>query len=110
MNSLAFISDSLAVGYKDKNDEKIILFLKSNSQINITSKQITDIKKLIKKQLSPRHVPWKCFQVNDIPRTKSGKNSEIIVKKILNNDRVLNLDALANPESLKEYKSIKIYE
>ena len=37
LNSLAFISDSLAVGYKDQNDEKIILFLKSNSQINIYS-------------------------------------------------------------------------
>jgi len=110
LNSISFISDSLAVGYKDKNDEKIILFLKSNHKINITTRQITDIKKLIKKQLSPRHVPWKCFQVNDIPRTKSGKNSEIIVKKILNNDRVVNLEALANPKSLNEYKSIKIYE
>ena len=110
LNSLAFIADTLAVGYKDKNDEKIILFIKSTSNSKITLKQIMNIKKLIKNQLSPRHVPWKCIQVKDIPRTKSGKNSEIIVKKILNNDRVTNLDALANPESLKEYKSIKIYE
>ncbi|MDC0861947.1 acetoacetate--CoA ligase [Alphaproteobacteria bacterium] len=110
LNSLVFIDDTLAVGYKDKNDEKIILFIKSNSNSKITIKQIMNLKKLIKNQLSPRHVPWKCIQVKDIPRTKSGKNSEIIVKKILNNDRVTNLDALANPESLKEYKSIKIYE
>ena len=110
LNSIVFIADTLAVGYKHKNDEKIILFIKSNAKLKITPKQIINLKQLIKNQLSPRHVPWKCFQVKDIPRTKSGKNSEIIVKKIINNDRVNNLDALANPESLKEYKSIKIYE
>ncbi|MDA1284744.1 MAG: AMP-binding protein, partial [Proteobacteria bacterium] len=110
LNSLSYVEDSLAVGLKDKNDEKILLFIKTAIQNTITDNQILKIKKLIKDQLSPRHVPWKIFQVGDIPRTKSGKNSEIIVKKTLNNDKISNLDALANPESLKEYKNIKIYE
>ncbi len=110
LNSLSFIEDSLAVGFKYKNDEKILVFVKTLTLKIITHSQILKIKKLIKNQLSPRHVPWKVFQVKDIPRTKSGKNSEIIVKKTLNNDRISNLDALANPESLREYKGIKIYE
>ncbi len=110
LNSLDYIEDSLAVGLKDKNDEKILLFVKAVTPNIVTDNQILKIKKLIKDQLSPRHVPWKIFQVKDIPRTKSGKNSEIIVKKTLNNDKISNLDALANPESLKEYKNIKLYE
>jgi len=66
------------------------------------------IKKHLKSTLSPRHVPWRTFIVTDIPRTKSGKNSEIIIKKILNNDKVDNLGSLANPSSVEEYKKIKL--
>ena len=71
-------------------------------------KPLSIIKKHLKSTLSPRHVPWKTFVVKDIPRTKSGKNSEILVKNIINNDKVQNLGALANPESIQEYKEIKI--
>ena len=110
LNPISFIDDSLAVGFKDYNDEKIILFIKLFNKKIITYSQILKIKNLIKIQLSPRHVPWKVFQVKDFPKTKSGKNSEIIVKNTLNNDKISNLDALANPECLKEYKNIKIYE
>ena len=67
-----------------------------------------NIKKHLKSTLSPRHVPWRTYVIKDIPRTKSGKNSEILVKKIINNDKVQNLGALANPESVQEYKSLKI--
>ena len=69
------------------------------------------MKKLkIRKNTSPRHVPSKIIVVNDIPRTKSGKNSEILVKKIINNDKVQNLGSLANPESVIEYRKININE
>ena len=70
----------------------------------------TILKKHLKTSLSPRHVPWKIFIVKDIPRTKSGKNSEILVKKIINNDKVQNLGSLANPESVIEYRKININE
>ena len=65
------------------------------------------IKKLIKKQLSPRHVPWKCFQVNDIPRTKSGKIVELAVKNIIEGNKIKNKEALANPLSINQYVNIK---
>ena len=110
LNPISFIDDSLAVGFKDYNDEKIILFIKLFNKKIITYSQILKIKNLIKIQLSPRHVPWKVFQVKDFPKTKCGKNSEIFVKNTLNHDKISNLDALANPECLKEYKNIKIYE
>ena len=71
---------------------------------------LSRIKNQIKTNASPRHVPKKVIVVKDIPRTKSGKNSEILVKNIINNDKVQNLGALANPESIQEYKEIKINE
>ena len=104
-----WIEDCLATGYMTENDEKIVLFLKlSNSKINIDFRSV--LKKHLKASLSPRHVPWKVFVVKDIPRTKSGKNSEILVKKIINNDKVQNLGSLANPESVNEYRMININE
>ena len=108
LKSFKIIQDALAVGFSTNNDEKIVLFLKLQIKKKLSDTVIFKIRTFLKKQLSPRHVPWKIFQIQDIPRTKSGKNSEIIVKKILNNDKILNLDALANPKSLDEYRKIKI--
>ena len=88
-------------------DSTIILFLKSTLTKRPYNFEET-IKKHLKSTLSPRHVPWRTYVIKDIPRTKSGKNSEILVKKIINNDKVQNLGVLANPESVQEYKSLKI--
>ncbi len=109
LQNFSWIDDSLATGYLMDNDERVVLFIKSTK--NKPPLNFTDlIKKHLKSTVSPRHVPWKTFRVKDIPRTKSGKNSEILVKNIINNDKVQNLDALANPESVQEYKEIKINE
>ena len=109
LQNFSWIDDSLATGYLTDNDERVILFIKSTK--NKIPNNFNDlIKKYLKSTLSPRHVPWKTFIVKDIPRTKSGKNSEILVKNIINNDKVQNLGALANPESVQEYKVLKINE
>jgi acetoacetyl-CoA synthetase len=60
----------------------------------------------IKSNLSPKHVPSKIFQVNDIPKTKSGKIVELTIKSIINGKDVKNKNALANPDCLKEYQNI----
>ena len=109
MQNFSWIDDSLATGYLTDNDEKVVLFIRSIKN-KIPPNFTYLIKKHLKSTLSPRHVPWKIFIVKDIPRTKSGKNSEILVKNIINNDKVQNLGALANPESVQEYKEIKINE
>ena len=109
LQNFPWIDDSLATGYLMDNDEKVILFIKSVK--NKVPSNFTDlIKKHLKSTLSPRHVPWKTLIVKDIPRTKSGKNSEILVKNIINNDKVQNLGALANPESVEEFRKMKIDE
>ena len=62
------------------------------------------IKKLIKENCTSRHVPSKILQVEDIPRTKSGKIVEIPVRDIVHGREVKNKEALANPEALDYFK------
>ena len=101
------IEDSVVVGYKHNNDEFIILFVKMfNDKLTDTLKN--NIRNSIKVNCSPRHIPYKIFQIEDIPYTINGKKVEIAVRNILENQDVTNVDALANPKSLEYYKSIKI--
>ena len=72
--------------------------------INIYFKK--EIKNIIKKQLSPKHIPSKIIIMSDIPKTKSGKIVEMTVKKIINNEKIDNLNSLINPECLEEYYEI----
>ena len=65
------------------------------------------IKKKIRKNISPRHVPDKVIAVNDIPRTKNGKIVELAVKNIIEGKVIKNKEALANPEVLEQYKNLK---
>ena len=65
---------------------------------------IKKIKDKIKINLSPKHIPNKIIKVFDIPRTKSGKIVELIVKKIVNNEKIDDINSLANPECLEEYQ------
>ena len=108
LRKFSWLEDSVAAGYKKDNDEKIILFIKPVASSKPPFDLESIVKKHLKSTLSPRHVPWKIFIIKDIPRTKSGKNSEIVIKKILNNDKLENLGALANPSSIEEYKQIKL--
>ena len=64
------------------------------------------LKKEIKTNASPKHVPSKIIEVSDIPRTKNGKIVELAVKNIIEGNKIKNIQALANPEILKEYKKI----
>jgi len=64
------------------------------------------IKKQIRTGASPRHVPAKIVQVADIPRTKSGKITELAVRDVVHGRDVKNKEALANPEALDLYRNI----
>jgi acetoacetyl-CoA synthetase len=64
------------------------------------------IKKQIRTGASPRHVPAKIVQVADIPRTKSGKITELAVRDVIHGRDVKNKEALANPEALDLYRNI----
>ena len=101
------IKESLVVGQSWDNDIRIILFVILNLKFKLTEDLITRMKLQIRKNASPRHVPNKIIQVNDIPRTKSGKIVELTVKNIIEGNKIMNKEALANPQALNEFINIK---
>ena len=101
------IKESLVVGQSWDNDIRIISFVILDSKSELTEDLLKRMKLQIKKNASPRHVPHKIIQVNDIPRTKSGKIVELAVKNIIEGNKIQNKEALANPLSLKQYSNIK---
>jgi acetoacetyl-CoA synthetase len=68
---------------------------------------IDKIKKQIRANCTPRHVPRKVVQVADIPRTRSGKITELAVRDIIHGRAITNREALANPEALDLYKDLE---
>jgi acetoacetyl-CoA synthetase len=101
------ILDSLVVGQNWDNDVRVILFVKLREGVELTEELKKKIKKTIRENATPRHVPAKIIAVADIPYTISGKKVELAVKKVIHGEPVVNRDALANPESLDLYKNLK---
>jgi len=100
------IKESIVVGQSWDNDIRIILFVVMNYKHEFDNVLIDKLKKEIKINSSPRHVPSKIIRVSDIPRTKNGKIVELAVKNIIEGNKIKNIQALANPEILNEYKNL----
>ena len=64
------------------------------------------IRKRVRANCTPRHVPARIVQVTDIPRTKSGKITELAVRDMVHGREIKNQEALANPEALELYRNI----
>jgi acetoacetyl-CoA synthetase len=100
------VADSLAIGQDWKGDQRIILFIKLAEGHDLTDELKEKIRKTLRENTSPRHVPAKIMAVPDIPYTLNMKKVEIAVANILHGRPVSNRDALINPESLDYYESI----
>ena len=82
-----------------------------NHNYKLNEDLLIKIKKKIKENASPRHVPYKIFQIKDNPKTKNGKIVELAVKQTIEGDQIKNIEALVNPESLNQFRNIKeLYE
>ena len=101
------IKESIVVGQSWDNDVRIILFIVMSKNFLLTDILLNKIKKQIRKNASPRHVPNKIIVVKDIPRTKSGKLVELAVKSTIEGNKIKNIEALANPEVLEQFKNLK---
>ena len=99
--------ESIVVGQSWDNDIRIVLFIVLNKNYKLEQSLIEKIKKRIRIEASPRHVPSKIIKVSDIPRTKNGKIVELAVKNIIEGNKIKNIQALANSEVLQEYKNLK---
>jgi acetoacetyl-CoA synthetase len=100
------IADSLVIGQNWKSDVRVVLFVKLAEGSELSEDLVAQIKKNIRTNASPRHVPAKIIAVPDIPYTLNMKKVEIAVKKIVEGKAVLNKDALRNPEALDFYADL----
>ncbi len=106
--SLEEVSDSLVVcvDYED-GTQSMPMFVCLKDGIELDVKLKRKIKKTIKTQFSPRHIPDKIYQIKEIPYTISGKKMEAPVKKILSGisiEKAASKDAMKNPNSLEVFK------
>ncbi|MGB0133281.1 acetoacetate--CoA ligase [Dokdonella sp.] len=100
------ILESIVIGQQWMNDERIVLFVRLREGCSLDDALRERIKLQIRNSTTPRHVPAKIIQVADIPRTHSGKPSEIAVLDAIHGQPVRNRQALANPRSLDDYAII----
>jgi len=100
------ILDSLVIGQDWEDDVRVILFVKLVAGLTLDDALIDKIRKTIRTNTTPRHVPAKILETADIPYTISGKKVELAVRNVIHHRPVKNRDALANPESLELYADL----
>ena len=100
------VLESLVIGQQWKGDVRVVLFVRLREGEELDDALRARICSEIRQNTTPRHVPAKVIQVEDIPRTKSGKIVELAVRKIVHGEPVLNREALANPEALDLFANL----
>ena len=106
VEKLEEVIESIVIGQEWDNDVRIVLFVVLKEGLQMTDGVVRKIKDQVRANCTPRHVPAVVVQVADIPRTKSGKITELAVRDIVHGREVKNLDALANPEALDFYRDL----
>ena len=105
--SLPEVLEALAVGQEWQEDTRIVLFVRLVEGVELDDDLRCRIREVIRSRASPRHVPSKIVGVGDMPRTRSGKITEIAVRETIHGRPVNNLGALANPESLEYFRDLE---
>ena len=103
VEALDEVADSLVVGQEFEGDVRVILFVKLESGVVLDADLVDKIKREIRENTTPRHVPAKILAVDDIPYTLNGKKVELAVRQVIHGQEVKNRDALANPEALEYF-------
>ncbi|MDV7341611.1 acetoacetate--CoA ligase [Terasakiella sp. A23] len=107
VEALPEIQESIVIGQDWKDDVRVVLFVVMKGDHQLDEDLIKTIKTKIRTGCTPRHVPAKVIAVADIPRTKSGKITELAVRDVVHGRAVKNKTALANPEALDLYVGIE---
>jgi acetoacetyl-CoA synthetase len=98
------VLESLVIGQQYDGDERIVLFVRLRDGVTLDPPLMDRIRRHIRKNTTPRHVPARIVQVTEIPRTKSGKIVELAVRDVVHGRDVRNREALANPEALEQFR------
>jgi acetoacetyl-CoA synthetase len=108
VEQLPEVRESLVVGQSWDNDVRVVLFVVLQEGLELDDGLRDKIKRQIRQGATPRHVPAVIVQVPDIPRTKSGKITEIAVRDIIHGREIKNKEALANPDVLDYYARLEL--
>ena len=100
------VVECLAIGQEWEGDQRIVLFVKLRDGLTLDAGLVDEIKRRIRENATPRHLPAKIVQVADIPRTISGKITELAVRDIIHGRAVKNRSALANPGALALFEDL----
>ncbi|MDH3223714.1 MAG: acetoacetate--CoA ligase [Gemmatimonadota bacterium] len=104
VEALEEVVEALVVPQEWEGDTRAVLFVRLREGLHLHEDLRQRIRRAIREGASPRHVPAKVLQVQDIPRTKSGKIVELAVRDVIHGRPVLNQEALANPDALEEFR------
>jgi acetoacetyl-CoA synthetase len=107
VDALPEVLESVVVGHRHDNDDRVILFVRLRENCSWSVALADKIRRAIRAELTPRHVPAKVLPCPEVPRTISGKITEIAVRDLLHGKPVKNTDALANPQALEYFKNLK---
>lgn len=109
VEQLPEVLEALVIGQDwppGRNDDvRVVLFVKLAEGAVLDATLVDRIKRQIRDNTTPRHVPARIVQVQDIPRTKSGKIVELAVRNVVHDRPVKNVEALANPEALDCFRA-----
>ena len=101
------ILESICVGQEWDDDVRVILFVRLRDGVELDEALRERIRKTIRANATPRHVPARIIAVPDIPRTVSGKITELAVRHVIHGREVKNTSALANPDALEYYRDLR---
>jgi len=107
VEGLAEIAEALAVAQDWEGDVRIVLFVRLQSPYTLDAALDQKIRSSIRARATPRHVPAKIIAVPDMPRTLSGKLTELAVRNVIHGRPVENRDALANPDALEHFRDLE---
>jgi acetoacetyl-CoA synthetase len=100
------VLESIAIGQQWDDDVRVVLFVVLRDGVQLDDALQVRIRKVIRSNTTPRHVPAKIIAVQEIPRTKSGKIVEIAVRSVVHGKSVKNTEALANPAALDNFRNL----
>ncbi len=106
VEKLSEVVESIVIAQNWDNDVRIVLFLKLADDLELTESLKEKVIDQIRTNLTPRHIPAKVVSVPDIPRTRSGKITELAVRDIVHGKEIKNKEALANPKALLHFANI----
>lgn len=106
VEALPQVAEALAVGQDWQDDVRVVLFVRLQPGLELDEPLRRQIRETIRSQTTARHVPARIVAVPDIPRTLSGKLTELAVRSVIHGKPVKNIDALANPGALEHFRDL----